>query len=626
MNSIKIRNRLIGHDQPCFIIAEAGINHNGDINMALKLVDSARDAGADAVKFQKRHLPSLYPKALLNDPNLAEWSFQYILPALKDSELTDTQFLQIKEYCDEKKIRFMCTPWDVTSLELIEKLQVELHKVSSADLINFPLLDTIAATGRPVILSTGMATLPEIERTVEFLKKQNVSFALLHCVSAYPAPFESLNLRFIEKLKQFNVPVGYSGHERGISIAVVAVTLGACIIEKHITLDRTLPGPDHAASLEPYGFKKMVRDIRIAEKAMGSEKKELCQIELLNRQVLRKSMVTAENLKRGTVVTNDMITVSGPGKGISPQRINDLLGVTLKRDITKGDYFCEGDLKSKMIEISDYASLRRPWGLKSRFHDLHEMLAFQSPIIELHFTESDIDFFFTPPPNPYPQRLFIHAPEFFDRKLLDLCSRNEDHREKSIQMLQKSIDKAMELAPFFTGPVGVVMHLGGMTMDENNRDFNELLDVAISAFHCLDPKDTLLLPENLPPRPWYLGGQWNQNIFSSWQDMVRLCTELNVQMTLDVSHAQLYCTLAGEKLKEYINNCLPYIHHMHIADASGIDGEGLQIGEGVIEWEGLLNQLSEIEFSWLPEVWSGHLNRSAGFVEAINRIIALGGL
>lgn len=620
------RDFIIGDNQPCFIIAEAGINHNGDVKMALKLVDYAKESGADAVKFQMRHLPSLYPKSLLIDPNLAEWSFHYILPALKDSELSEHQFREIKQYCHEKNIRFMCTPWDKHSLDFLETLEIELYKISSADFVNLPLIEAVIETRKPMILSTGMSTLSEIERTVEYLKDKKAEFALLHCVSAYPAPFESLNLRFIEQLKRFNVPVGYSSHERGISIPVVARTLGACIIEKHLTLDRTLPGPDHAASLELYGFKKMVRDIRNVDLAMGTGNKQLCQIELLNRQVLRKSLIAKHDLELGTVIGQGDIEVSGPGKGISPQRINDLIGVRIHRKILQGDYFCEGDLKVMAMSILRRHLLVRPWGIKARFHDLDEMLALNSPLIELHLSEVDFNQTFRIPKKPYSQRLIVHCPEFFDRKLLDLCSSDKDHRSRSIDVIQKSIEMARSLACYFSGVPCVVMHSGGMTMDENNRDKEEMMNLAINCISSLDTKDVALLPENLPPRPWYLGGQWNQHLFSSWQDMTTLCIACNLKMTLDVSHAQLYCSFANEPLDIYVKQCLPYTSHVHLADANGIDGEGLQIGEGVIEWEKLLEQLRNSEFSWLPEIWSGHLTHGSGFIEAINRITAIGGL
>jgi len=619
---LRIGDRLVGEGQPCFVIAEAGVNHNGSVKMALKLADVAAEAGADAVKFQKRDLKSLYPKHLLDDPNAAEWAFQYMLPILKQVELTDEEIHRIKEHCAQRGVRFMCTPWDQVSLSLLEDLGVEAYKVSSADLVNLPLLSAIVETGKPLIVSTGMATIEEIERTVGFLKDLKASFALLHCVSTYPASFESLNLRFIETLKKFGVPVGYSGHERGIAIPVVAVALGAAIVEKHVTLDRTLPGPDHPASLEPEGLKRLVRDIRNAELALGRNEKSLGSMEMLNRQVLRKSLVAAADIAAGTVVAGDMVTVSGPGKGLSPQRLDELVGVRLEREIRAGEYFTDGDLKGHAKDVLGGQDLRRPWGFKVRFHDLDEVRALQPRLVEFHFSEDDVSGPFVPPATPYSQRLFIHAPEFAKQRLLDLCSPDDEHRATSLELLQRTVDRAAELRAHFTGPASVVIHVGGMTMDEPVQDTSPMLRRAVAAFRELRTHDVVLLPENLPPRPWYLGGQWYQNAFVRPEEMVRFCTELGLGMTLDTSHAQLYCSAHGRGLTEYVRLCLPFVRHVHFADASGIDGEGLQIGEGDVPWGEILDLLSETEFTWVPEIWAGHLRRMAGFIEAINRLAA----
>ena len=621
---LQIGERRVGPGEPCFVIAEAGINHNGSLDIALQLVDQAVEAGADAVKFQKRNLTSLYPQELLDDPNSAEWAFQYLLPILKQSELSDEDFRQVKAYCDQRGIRFMCTPWDEESLVFLEELDLDVYKVASADLINLPLLEKLVETGKPLILSTGMATLEEISTTVDFLKHLHAQFALLHCVSTYPAPFENLNLRFIHTLQQFGVPVGYSSHERGIVMPIVALTLGASIIEKHITIDRTLPGPDHAASLEAAGIKKLIRDIRHAEEALGSTEKTMSAMEMMNRQVLRKSLVAARNLTAGTVIERDMVKVKGPGKGLSPQRINDLLGKALHRDVAEDEYFTEHDLSELNGNRIRAGRLTRPWGLKARFHDLHEILAKNPKLVELHFSEADVHYEFIPPPKPFEQQLFIHAPEFANSKLLDLCSFDDTVWTRSIELLQRTIDKAVELQRFFTGPVGIVIHVGGMSMDKAVFQRQRLLQRAIDAFQRLDAKGAILLPENLPPRPWYFGGQWYQNMFTGPEEMVEFCQAVGTGMALDLSHAQLYCNYEGRRLHEYVKICRPYIRHLHVADATGIDGEGLQIGDGTIPWGEILDLLADVDFTWVPEIWSGHLHNGAGFVEAINHLSEFG--
>lgn len=625
---LQIGERLVGEGQPCFIIAEAGVNHNGSLDMALQLVDVAASAGADAVKFQKRDLKQLYPKELLDNPNSAEWAFQYMLPILQQTELTEDDFRTIKKCCEEREILFMCTPWDENSLQFLEELDTRVYKVASADLVNLPLLDRLVETGKPLILSSGMAMPDEIHFTIDYLKQKKAQFAILHCVSTYPAPFESLNLRFIETLKKFDVPVGYSSHERGISVPIAAMTLGACIIEKHITLDRTLPGPDHPASLEPSGMQKLVRDIRNLELALDgtTDEKTLSAMEKLNKHVLVKSLVAARDLPSGTVISADMVTVKGPGKGLSPQRIGDLVGARIERDIKAEEYFTEKDLAGrKALEI--FASgLVRPWGLKARFHDLLTILEKKPQIVELHFSENDVDFPFTPPHKPFPQQLFVHAPEFANSRLLDLCSFDDEVREDAIALMQRTIDKAVELKQYFTGDVGVVVHVGGMSMDEPIKNRDELIGRSVEALSRLERKGISIMPENLPPRPWYLGGQWIQNVYIRPEELIEVCQELDMGMTLDISHAQLYCTWAERSLEDFVRTCLPYVRHLHLADANGIDGEGLQIGEGVVEWDTILELLSRSDFSWVPEIWSGHLEEGAGFVDAINRLAAYGKL
>lgn len=620
LKNISIGTSRIGEGCPCFIIAEAGVNHNGNLAMALKLVDAAVDCGADAIKFQKRNLSKIYPEELLNNPNSAEWSFQYMLPILKETELSFDDFREIKDHCAARKIMFLCTPWDEDSLVFLETLGTPAYKVSSADLINIPLLDRIAATGKPLILSTGMAIEKEVDVTVNYLKLKNIKFAILHCVSTYPAPFENLNLSYIQVLKKYGVPIGYSSHERGIAMPIVALTLGAAIIEKHITLDRSLPGPDHPASLEPAGLSKMVRDIRNAEKAMGRPVKNISTMEMMNRQVLRKSIVATCSIKKGTVFSAAMVRVTGPGKGISPQRMPELLGKVVVRDIEKDHFFGEADFISTDKNSINAANLKKPWGFKCRFHDLQQYMRFNPILLEIHFGEKDINTKFVPPDKPYRQRLFLHAPEFINNRLVNLCSDNKNQRQISIDLLQSVIDKASELAPSFNGSVGIVIHVGGMDMDQEYKDVDHLVDRAAEGLLSLNLRGCIILPENLPPRPWYLGGQWYQNVFTHADHMIMLCKKTGFGMTLDISHAQLFCTYVGQSLSEYVKSCLPYVRHVHMGDASGIDGEGLQIGDGDVNWKEVLTILKDIDYTWVPEIWSGHLNNGDGFFNAIQKL------
>ena len=317
MAEIKIGDRLVGDGHPAYVIAEIGVNHNGILDYAFQLIDAAVRAGADAVKFQKRNLEKLYPAKYLQNSNIGEKNLNYLLPILQKVELSDEDYYRLVDYCQKKDITFLCSTFDEDSVDFVDKLGVPAFKTASADMINLPLLDYLAKKKKPLIASTGMSRWDEVVVTVDFLKERQVAFALLHCNSAYPASFDDINLRFMEQLRQFGVPVGYSGHERGIAVSTVASALGACIIERHITLDRTMDGPDHAASLEPQGFSKMVRDIRQVAQAMGTGKEKYFTMgEILNREVLAKSLVATRRIEPGDEITRETITVKGPGQGL----------------------------------------------------------------------------------------------------------------------------------------------------------------------------------------------------------------------------------------------------------------------------------------------------------------------
>jgi len=341
---IKIGNDLIGTDLSCYIIAEIGINHNGQLELAKKLVDIAVDSGANAVKFQKRSLKDLYLEDVLNHPDIESQGFEILIRVLREVELSDSDYKDLKKYCDEKNITFLCTPWDKPSVDFLEKLNLLAYKIASADMTNFPLLQHVAKTGKPIIISTGMSSMEEIEKTVEFLKEKKVDFVLMHCNSTYPAPIETLNLNLIPVLaEKFKVPIGYSGHESGIIGSLTAANIGAVMIERHITLDKTMEGLDQAASLNPEEFKDLIKYIREAKKAKGKPIKKITRGEILQKEVLGKSIVCRIDIKEGEIFTEENLEVKGPAKGLSPQYYFKILGKKSKRNIKKSEYLKADD-------------------------------------------------------------------------------------------------------------------------------------------------------------------------------------------------------------------------------------------------------------------------------------------
>ena len=341
MKNLTIAKHQIGQSQRCFILAEAGVNHNGDIDLARKLVDAAAAAGADAVKFQtfraEQIASNTAPKAdyQLKTTNAEESQ----LEMLKRLELPDEAYRDLMDYCEQKDTAFLSTPFDESSADMLDEMGIGAFKLPSGEITNLPFLRHVAAKGKPMILSTGMSDLGEVEAAVKAIEDTgNRDLILLHCVSNYPAAPDDVNLRAMHTLAAaFGTPVGYSDHTEGIEIALAAVAMGACFIEKHFTLDRNLPGPDHQASLEPNELTRMVRGIRTIESAMGDGRKQPAASEAATASVARRSLVAARDIAAGTVLRDDMVKAMRPGTGLPPAMRACVIDRTLRRDVSKGE-------------------------------------------------------------------------------------------------------------------------------------------------------------------------------------------------------------------------------------------------------------------------------------------------
>ncbi|MBM4005454.1 MAG: N-acetylneuraminate synthase [Planctomycetes bacterium] len=339
-NGIAIAGRPIGAGHGCYVIAEAGVNHNGQLPLALELVDAAADAGADAVKFQTFEAESLVtldaPKCEYQARATGAGESQFEM--LKKLELSHTAHQAVVDRCRQRRIQFLSTPFDESSADFLEGLGVAAFKIPSGELTNLPLIDHIAGKGAPLILSTGMANLSEVEQAVQVVERTgNRQFVLLHCVSNYPAAADEVNLRAMATLRAaFQVPVGYSDHTLGLEIGWASVALGACVIEKHFTLDRSLPGPDHQASLDPEQLQHFVRGIHDIELAMGTGRKSATAAEKGTAAVARRSLVAARDIAAGTRITADLIAFRRPGTGLPPGMKEQLLHRTAREDIPAG--------------------------------------------------------------------------------------------------------------------------------------------------------------------------------------------------------------------------------------------------------------------------------------------------
>lgn len=323
-----------------YIIAEAGVNHNGSFELACKLVDAAKNAGVDCIKFQtfksKNLVSHTAQKAEYQKETTGDSSQQDMLKKL---ELSYDEFIALKEYCDKAGITFLSTPFDFDSIDFLNSINMPFWKIPSGEVTNLPYLLALAKTEKPVVMSTGMCDMTEIQAAIDVLKKNGTKeIKLLHCNTEYPTPFEDVNLKAMQTMRDvFGMEVGYSDHTKGIEVPVAAVALGATVIEKHFTLDRNMEGPDHKASLEPDELAAMVSSIRHIEKALGTGDKTPSPSEKKNITVARKSIVAKKDIKAGEELTVENITVKRPGTGISPMKWFDVLGTTAVRDFIEDE-------------------------------------------------------------------------------------------------------------------------------------------------------------------------------------------------------------------------------------------------------------------------------------------------
>lgn len=325
------------------IIAEAGVNHNGDYEMAKQLALKAKEAGADYVKFQT----GIPENVISRYADMAEYQKVNVgcaesqLDMVRKIMLDRNAFAPLKQYCNEIGIKFISTPFDLVSIDVLRPLKMDFWKIPSGEITNFPYLKKIAQLGEPVVMSTGMSELGEIEKAIEILcyyglTKEHIT--LLHCNTEYPTPMQDVNLKAMLQLRdKFGVKVGYSDHTKGIEVPIAAVALEAEVIEKHFTLDRTLPGPDHKASLEPHELKAMVDAIRNIEQALGDGQKHVSASEAKNMAIARKSIIATRDIKQGELLTEDNLTTKRPGTGISPMLWEEVIGTRAIRDFAEDE-------------------------------------------------------------------------------------------------------------------------------------------------------------------------------------------------------------------------------------------------------------------------------------------------
>lgn len=621
-DGFSVGGRTVTENSSTFIIAEIGNNHNGDIELAKQLVDLAHDSGADCVKFQMRDVSSLYQ---LSDEsnNSADLGAEYTLDLLAKFQLTNQQLFDVFDYCKSKGLPPLCTPWDLNSLYALEEYGMDFYKVASADLTNHELLEALINTGKPLICSTGMSTESEIIKSVDFLRRRGANFVLLHCNSTYPTPFKDINLAYLAKLKSISGGlVGYSGHERGTFIPVAAVSLGAKIIEKHFTIDKSMEGNDHKVSLTPNEFKRMVDEIRSLEEALGSsDDRALTQGEMLNRETLAKSVFACRDIEQGTVITHEMLEIKSPGQGLQPMYINELIGRHAMRNLKAGDCFFDGDLTDSIIKAKDY-SFNRLFGIPVRYHDYQDLCSKSNfDFVEFHLSYNDLDIdlktIFT---EKQDIKFAVHAPELFSGDhLLDLTSQDDSYRAHSINEMNRVCSITRELKKYFPNtkrPV-IVVNAGGFSSHGflGEKEITQRYTILESSLSQINQEGVEIIIQSMPPFPWHFGGQSYHNLFVDPDEIVQFCLKNSYRICLDISHTMMACNYYNWDLIDVTRMLGPHIAHMHVVDALGSDGEGVQIGQGDVDFNALAKVLKDVapEIMFLPEVWQGHKNNGEGF-------------
>lgn len=626
----RLGRHLVGPGHPAVLIAEIGINHNGSIDLARRLVDLAAEAGADLVKFQLRDLAALYRNDSGNLGAGEDLGPQYTLDLLSRFSLPADQLFEVFDHCRERDVDVICTPWDSPSVTALADYGVPALKIASADLTNHALLSHAASYRLPLVISTGMSTEDEIVASTALVRASGTPFALLHCQSTYPAPFKDVNLAYLNRLAEIGqCPVGYSGHERGYHVPIAAVARGASIIEKHFTIDKAMEGNDHKVSLLPDEFSAMVRRIREVEDAIGSSAPRVVSTgEMMNRVNLAKSLVAARRIEIGRTITADDVAIKSPGRGLQPNKLHELVGRTSQRVVAEGDFFYATDLADHAVCGRDYR-FRRPWGLPVRYHDIAALLEHSHPdFLEFHFSYKDLDI---PPASVFDTPLGIgyttHSPDLFAGDfLLNLASDDDAHWERSVAELQRVVDITRELRRWFDCPDDpvVVASLGGFTKDafaapEALPRMYERVAAGLARVH---DDGVRLCAQTLPPFPWYMGGQLFCNLFVRADDTAEFAATYGRRLCLDVSHSKLAANYAKRPFSEYVELLAPHAEHLHLVDSVGVDGEGVQVGDGEIDWAALASQLDRLapSASFIPEIWQGHVNNGEGFWTALDRL------
>lgn len=599
-------------------IAEIGNNHNGDYDRALRLINFVKKIGCDVAKFQLRDFNTLYRNG---HNSIEDLGVEYTKDLLAKYELPFESHIKLANYCESIGVEYMCTPWDIHSVNLLETLKVKRYKIASADFDNIPLIDRVIETGKEIILSTGMATTEDISKRCSYLKKMGASFTLLHCNSTYPAPLEDIELNYLKKIKQYSSNIGYSGHERGIAVSLGAIALGATIIERHITENKDLEGPDHQASLLPSEFDTLIRFGSELSTSLGRDviqERKLSQGALLNKEVLGKSIVAKRTMKIGDVIKKNDLKIRSPGQGLPPTEVINFVGKVLTKKINKNDFISYLHVNGADSNLGQINLPYPNWGIPVRPHDVSKMHSvFDAPVYEFHISYKDLEREMPDESWDYmnKKKVLVHAPELFEEsRLLDLST------QEDAKVHLKNINRVCEFSRKIIGKIQseqtvlIITNIGGFSTHsfKAKNEIKELYERVAESLENIDDRGCEITIQNMAPFPWHFGGQRYQNIFADPDEIISFCKKYNRRITLDTAHLSMHCAYRKVDYLDAVRKLAPFTAHWHISDAQGTNGEGVQLGQGDINLSKTMEYVSSKQ-SYIVETWQGHKNDGQGF-------------
>ncbi|MFM7230168.1 MAG: N-acetylneuraminate synthase family protein [Cyanobacteriota bacterium] len=636
---VDIGSRRVKQNGKPFLLAEIGVNHNGEISEAEALIEAAAKAGFDGVKFQHRG-EDLYNR---KDINRFDLGTQYIIAEIERTRLSVEALMRCCETARGLNLTVVITPFDEQALDDILKnnMRPDAIKIASCDLTNIPLIKQCAQAGVPLILSTGMSHERDIRSTSQELRKLMFPHAFLHCNSTYPAPAQDVNLAYLKRLREItSTVVGYSSHDGNSVIPVSAVACGADIVEVHITRSRESKGSDHRASLELNSLEAFVEHCQLIYEARGREQPRVpTQGELANRQALGKSYALRTARPTGHRIKRDELILMSPGSGFTVEARDELLGQELVRDVAARTLLTPADFSRRHAgredSLKDLAQSLQQIGYEAgipvRYHDAEEMATkFKLPLLEFHMSDRDLDL----EPSQYIKKtwgeitLVIHAVEQYeDGFILDLASPDDEVLQRSLQEVQRLTRHVDQLRQHFkaTQKVPVVLNIGGFSsegfMDE--AEAAETLSRAIKAMQILSTthSDYEFLPQTMPPFPWHQGGRSFHNLLTSRRRIKDFLDRCDTDICLDVSHSALACAHFDESLEDLVGDISGRIRHVHLSDAQGTNAEGLEIGDGSLNFQTLHSAMQQAgrELMMIPEIWQGHVNGGEKFARSLRR-------